>query len=241
MVTLKRVTVWLLERLIEACLLGALFAYLMVRTSGGFSNGLLSEIEFSALIVFLMLFSHGYYITTAILGVLRRGKRLWAYPAITVILFVVHTHIIFLHGKPDFTQEARAMELPMIVGGAFIVFACSFVGQMALASWAGTGRSSNAYLPAATLTLFAFLLLNIANYLRPVVGSLSFRPYGLPFRFYREGGFVDGWVWHSGVVLWGGLFADVAVVSAAIALAGKAAQRVRTEHQVGRYERRLFP
>jgi len=237
MVALKRVTVWLLERLVEACMLGALFTVLIVRNSdialrSGYGN-LLAEVWTFSVVLAVLLFMHGYYFTTAVFGVLWRSTKPWVYPAITVALFALHMHIIFLRGKQDFTLEAMAMELPMLVGGALIVFVCSFSGNQALKSWTGARPTLNPYLSASALTLFAFLLLNIANYLRPVVGSFSFRPYGLPFTFYREGGYVREWVWHGGVFLWRGLFADVAIVVVIIAVAGRAAQRLCIDRRFG--------
>jgi hypothetical protein len=215
-------------------MLGALFEVLMIRSNdaifsrSGLGN-LVADVWIFGVVVAVLLFMHGYYITTAIFGVLWRSKRPWVYPAITAALFALHTHIIFLRGKPDFTREARAMEFPLVLGGVVVVLMCSFAGNEALKHWTGVGRRLDPYLSASVLTLFAFLLLNIGNYLRPVVGSFSFRPYGLPFTFYREGGYVQEWVWRDGVVVWSGLIADLLVVAAIVALTGKVAQRVRTD------------
>jgi len=236
MVTVKRIVVWLLERLLEACILGGLFMYLCVRTGADLPRGTFTSLwnevwVFGAVVAFL-LFVHGYYITTAIFGVLWRSPRLWVYPTITVALFALHTHIIFLRGKPDLTHEARAMEPPFIGCGALIVFACSCIGGEALKKWTTVRPRENPYLSATGLTLLSFLLLNVANYLRPVVGDLSFRTYGLPFTFYRDGGYVREWVWRDGVLVWTGLIADIAVVVAVIALASIVSKRIRVARQV---------
>jgi hypothetical protein len=231
MITLKRIVVWLVERLLEACILGGLFMYLMIRAGADIPRGTLatrgSEVLIFGLVVAVMLFVHGYYVTTAMCGVIWRSPKPWVYPMIMVALFAVHTHIIFLRGKPDFTPEVRAMELPFVGGGAFVVFACSRIGNEALKRWQSVRPSANPYLSAAGLTLLFFLLLNTANFLRPIIGDSSFRPYGLPFTFYREGGFVREWVWREGVFVWWGLIADVAVVVAVIALAGNVSERIR--------------
>ena len=231
MIILKRTLVWLVERLLEAGMLGALFTVLINQNSdvalrSGYGN-LFADVWVFGVVVAVLLFVHGYYITTAITGVFWRSKKPWVYATTTAILFALHTHIIFLRGKPDFTREAKLMELPLVVGGLLIVFMCSFAGSEAFKRWTGIHRSSNPYLSASVLTLFAFLLLNIANYLRPVAGNLSFRAYGLPFSFYRDGGYVDGWIWRSSVLLWRGLLADAVVVAAVIALVGSVAQRIR--------------
>jgi hypothetical protein len=214
-------------------MLGALLEVLLIRSNNAASRSghgnHAANVWIFGVVVAVMLFVHGYYISTAIFGVLWRSKRPWAYPAITAALFALHTHIIFLHGKPDFTLEARAMEFPLIVGGVLIVLMCSFAGNETLRHWTGDWRRSNPYLSASVLTLFAFLLLNIANCLRPINGNFSFRPYGLPFTFYREGGYVQEWVWRGGVIVWRGLIADLVVVAAIAALTGKAAQRIRVD------------
>ncbi|SEC01681.1 hypothetical protein SAMN05443244_2434 [Terriglobus roseus] len=212
-------------------MLGALLEVLLIRSNDAASRSghgnPAAQVWVFGVVVAVMLFVHGYYITTAIFGVLWRSKRPWSYPAILAALFALHTHITFLHGKPDFTREARAMEFPLVVGGVVIVLMCSSAGNEILRHWTGDGRRSNPYLSASVLTLFGFLLLNIANYLRPIDGNFSFRPYGLPFTFYREGGYVQEWVWRSGVVVWKGLIADLVVVGAIAAPTGKAAQRLR--------------
>jgi hypothetical protein len=236
MVTLKRVVVWLLERFLEACILGGLFMYLIVRSGGDVPRGnltsLCSDVWISGVVVAVLLFVHGYYLTTAICGVLWRSPKLWVYPAITVALFALHTHIIFLRGKPDLTQEARAMELPFVGGGAVVAFMCSLVGNVALKRWTSVRQNSGPYLSATGLTLLFFLLLNTANYLRPVIGDSSFRPYGLPFTFYREGGYVREWVWRNGVLVWRGLIADIAVLAAVVMLVGYVSQRIRIAQRV---------
>ncbi|HKO19251.1 MAG TPA: hypothetical protein VJU82_10235, partial [Acidobacteriaceae bacterium] len=178
------------------------------------------------MIVVVLLFVHGYYITTALFGVFWRSSTRWVYPTLTMLFFILHTHIVFLRGKPDLTAGARAMELPFIVGGAFAVFVCSFVGNQALSRWCSVERSSSPYFSATVLTALFYVLLSTADYLRPVVGSSGFRPYGVPFTFYREGGFIREWVWRDGVLIWTGLIGDLAVVAVVAALAGEVTRRI---------------
>jgi len=231
MIILKRIVIWLLERLLEAYILGGLFMYLILRAGADIPRGTLAirgyEVLIFGVVVAFLLFVCGYYVTTAIFGVLWRGPNPWVYPAITVSLFAIHMHIIFLLGKPDITKEASAMEIPFVGGGAFVVFACSRIGNEALKRWSSVRPSANPYLSAVGLTLLFFLLLNTANFLRPIIGDSSFRPFGLPFTFYREGGFVREWVWHEGVFVWRGLIADIAIVAAIILAAGNVSKRIQ--------------
>lgn len=224
MLILKRLAVWLLERLVEGILLGALLGYLLVPNF----TGLFSGVWVLAVAVGFVLFTHGYYLTTAFFGVVWRSTRSWVYPAITAALFAIHSHIVFVRGKSDFTPEARAMESPFILCGACIVFACAFTGGRVLNKWVQASASPNPHLSATGITLLLFLLANVAHFLRPAAYDNSFRPYGIPFHFYREGGFVDGWVWRRGGFIWHGIVADTALVAGIIVLLGKAWQRINS-------------
>ena len=108
MVILKRLTVWLVERCVEALLLGVVFGYLLLRN---FSS-VFPDLWRLAGIVAVVLFVHGYYVTTALFGVVWRSRKSWVYPAIAAVLLVIHTRILFSRAGSDFTPEARAMELP---------------------------------------------------------------------------------------------------------------------------------
>jgi hypothetical protein len=55
--------------------------------------------------------------------------------------------------------------------------------------------------------LVAFAIINVIHRFRPVTCWDCFWPYGLPFTFYREGGYGGGGGW-----VWSGLLADSAVV-----------------------------
>jgi len=215
MLIVKRLVVWLLERLIEALFLGGLLGFLLHLSFRAF--------WVYALAVGVVLFMHGYYFTTAFFGVIWRKAKWWFYPAITAALFVVHAHIVFLRGKHDFTPEASAIELPFLVGGACLVSACSFAGERVLSRWLRTGASTNPYVSATVATLFLFALANTAHFLR-VTYSDAFRPDGIPFSFYRKGGFSDGYVWHSGKFLWHGVIADAVLLAGIAALLAKAWQ-----------------
>jgi hypothetical protein len=236
MITFKRVAVWLVERSLEAFVLGGIFFYFVIRIGAGIHRGMpdgpRSGVWVCGIVVAVFLFVTGYYATTAIFGVIFRSPNRWDYPAITVGLFAVHTHIIFLRGGSDLTREFKAMELPFVANGAVAVFACSYAGNEVLKRWASIRPRENSYVSATGLTLLLFLLLNAANYLRPANFDSRFRPYGLPFTFYRTGGYVGEWVWRPGVFVWTGLIADFAVVAAVVVLLGTLLQRLRKARQV---------
>ena len=52
-----------------------------------------------------------------------------------------------------------------------------------------------------------FVAINYKNFFRPHICSDCFFPYGLPFTFFREGGFGDG-----GGIVWGGVMGDLLLV-----------------------------
>jgi hypothetical protein len=230
MLILKRLAVWLVEKFVEASLLGGLLGYLLLRSSRDASLtfwNCFSGFYIWGTVVAVFLFLHGYYVTTAFFGVVWRSTKAWAYSTITSALFVFHTHLIFMHAGTDFTPEARAMELPFALGGKSIVFSSAFAGNCVLKKWRGPDSNSNAYLSAVCLTLLVFTLINVAHFLRPVVGSGAFELYGLPFTFYRSGGFVKEWVWQPRGLVWRGMVADLAIVAAVVWLFGKALKTVR--------------
>jgi hypothetical protein len=229
---LKRLTVWSLERSIEVCLLGALLGYLVSLSAKDASMPLqkaLSGFWVFGIAVAVFLFIQGYYVTTAFFGVIWRSTKPWVYPTISLSLFVVHTHIVFMRMNPDITPEGRAMELPFALGGAGIVFLCALFGSRILNKWSNARSEPNAYLSALGVIILVFMLANAAHFLRPVVGDSAFRTYGLPFTFYREGGFVKQWVWKPGELVWSGMVADIAVSAAAVLLLGRALVAYRSE------------
>ena len=139
-VILRRLVVWLLEAFAQAFLLGGLLGALVLPDF----ISLLPGVWALALAVGVVLFLHGYYLTTALFGVVWRSQRSWVYPAIAATLFAIHMHIVFVRGKRDLTALARASELPFLVGGGCIVFACAFAGNWFLRKWVQSGSGSKA-------------------------------------------------------------------------------------------------
>ncbi len=230
MLILKRLAVWSLERLVEVCLLGGLFGCLLSLSSVDKSLMLrdsLAGFWVFGLVVAYVLFVHGYYVTTAFFGVIWRSAKTWVYPTMIAALFVFHTHIVFMRLGSDLTPEARAMEFPFALGGAGIVFSCAVAGSGVLNRWTTARSEMNTNLSALGITILVFMLANTAHFLRPVVGDSAFRTYGLPFTFYRDGGYVKEWIWQPGALVWSGMVADVAVFVAVALLLGRAWQTVR--------------
>jgi len=135
---LKRLLVWLIEALTAALLLGALLGAL---SSPDFSKfvSLLPGVWALAFGVGAILFLHGYYLTTALAGVVWRSTKLWVYPTIAAALFVIHTHIVFARLRPDISSSGRAAELPFATVGACAVFGCALIGNCFLRKWTQAG------------------------------------------------------------------------------------------------------
>ena len=123
MVILKQLAMWSLEILCEACLL---MVYLTVlwRDQGKTPIGN----DLSLLFVwtlFIFMFGSGYLLTTGIFGIIWRSPIQWVYPAIAAALFIVHVQFY----ATGWTASEKA---PVQVGGACIVFACTFAGNWCL-------------------------------------------------------------------------------------------------------------
>lgn len=205
MTILKRLAIWLLERVIEAPLLGVLLAFL--------SGMRLSEYHRGAwifgVLVAVFLFRYGYYFTTAIAGIVARRPGTRTYPLLITALYAAHMHFLFMQVGPDFTTEARAMELPLILAGSVIAFACSWFGNLLLDRWVRE-EPTNVYTSAVGIALLALTLANIADLLRPPVAGEVFAESGFPFAFYRDGGFIgESYVFQSATILWWGLVGDL--------------------------------
>jgi hypothetical protein len=137
----KRAAVWIIEILVEALLLGCLLGVL-VSSEIGLSYGVLG----SVLALPVVLFLHGYYFTRLLAGVVWRSRGQWTYPAVAATLFVIHTHIVFVRLGPDMSTFGKAKELPFLLGGACIVFACALAGNWGLRKWTQSGGSTSASL-----------------------------------------------------------------------------------------------
>jgi hypothetical protein len=135
----KRLAVWLLEALATTLLLGVLFGALSSPNLKTFIS-LLPGVWALAVGVGAILFLHGYYLTTALAGVIWRSQRLWLYPVIAATLLVIHTHIVFFRLGSDLSSSGRAAELPFLGGGVCIVLACTVGGNWLLRQWTWKGN-----------------------------------------------------------------------------------------------------
>jgi hypothetical protein len=129
----KRSAVWLLEILTETVLLGVLLGALTLPAADFVK--LLPGFYAWGLAVCLVLFFSGYYLTRALFGLVWRSQIWWLYSTIAIGLFVVHTHIVFLLGRPDFSPEGRALELPFLACGAGVVFSCTSISSWCFRRW----------------------------------------------------------------------------------------------------------
>jgi hypothetical protein len=121
-VVLKRIIAWSCETAAEAVLLGGLLVIL----SGTGRHGLVKDLEFAIIAtLFVFMLGSGYLVTTALVGVVWRSKRVWLYPAIAAVLFIVHLQF-------SATGWTSSEKLPIQGAGACIVFACTLAGNYLL-------------------------------------------------------------------------------------------------------------
>jgi hypothetical protein len=126
MLILKRLAIWALESIFEL----VLFLLLLMLLSSSEQSGLAGNLGFAvfaALGVFMI--SSGYLLTTALFGVVFRSRRPWVYPVIATVLFIGHYQFLRGWRFPDTSL------LDLQVGGACIVFFCTFLGNRILRQW----------------------------------------------------------------------------------------------------------
>jgi len=145
----KRLAVWILEAIATTVLLGVLFGALSSPDLNAFIR-LLPGVWALAIGVGAILFLHGYYLTTALAGVVWRSQKLWLYPAVTATLFVIHTHVVFFRLGPDLSSSGRAAELPFLAGGVCIVLVSAFGGNWLLRNWTRSSENPQGALPTNT-------------------------------------------------------------------------------------------
>jgi hypothetical protein len=131
MLMMKRFATTLIEIASEALLLGILFVLLVVPAQ----EMSLSVILVSALPVVVVLFLHGYYFTRPILGMLWNDKFPIVYGACAATLYSIQMYIAFARLKQDMRPEAASKVLPLLLGGAAIVFTCALIGRLQLGKW----------------------------------------------------------------------------------------------------------
>ena len=131
MMILKRLAMWSVETLCEALLL-MVFLTVLWREQG--QSSLADDLGLAFVgTTFVFMVSSGYLFTTGLFGVVWRSPIPWVYPAIAVALFIAHVQF-FATGWTAHTK------VPVQVGGACIVFACTFLGTRSLRKWAQAGK-----------------------------------------------------------------------------------------------------
>lgn len=129
---LKRFTVWLVETLCEVPLLMVLALVLSGRSGERSLADDLGLLLFGAAIVFMI--GSGYLLTTAIFGIRLRSQNRWVYPVIAATLFVAHEQFLFTGWKLPDVSHVKTQAF-----GAWIVFACTFMGNWFLRNWGNAG------------------------------------------------------------------------------------------------------
>jgi hypothetical protein len=134
----RRIIVWFLETAAEALLIGL---FLLIASSFHFHGQriVFGDILFIIGAVSWFFFITGYLLSTAIVGILWRGRRPWIYPTIAAVLFSIHLQIWFFGAS----GETRIERLPFELAGPCIVFACTFIGGNLLRKWSAGGALLN--------------------------------------------------------------------------------------------------
>ena len=139
---MKRIAVWFIETLSEALLLGVALALLL----GYDPHEFLKAVSIYSAGIIMVSVSSGYLITTIIARAVWKGRTLWSYSVIAIVLFFTHFEIINLALGPGGAFEP-SLRLRVRVAGACIVCVCTVAGTFALRKWTPT-RSGLAGVPS---------------------------------------------------------------------------------------------
>jgi hypothetical protein len=128
MLILKRLAVWLLETSFEVFLLSLFLTVFL----GFDQHALFREILVFAGGIVLVFTTTGYLLTTAIFRACWKSQKVWSYPAIASVLFLVHFEILDLGIRGVFEPSDR----PAIrVAGVCIALTCTVAGSFVLRRW----------------------------------------------------------------------------------------------------------
>ena len=125
---IKRIVVWLIETCLEVLLLGVVLTLLL----GHDQHAFLKDVLIYSSGIGLLFFSTGYLLTTIVARAAWKAPKLWLYSAVATALFFIHFEIMNLGVRGAFEPPTR---IRVRVAGACIVFACTFVGTLALRRW----------------------------------------------------------------------------------------------------------
>ena len=121
MLIIKRLSVWVVETALEALLLALVLISLFGYDPHAFGKSLL----ICATWIVIMFFVTGYLFSTAVFRAYWRGRGLWLYSAIAMLLFLIHFEILNVGVGGAFNPPER---LRIRAAGVCIVFACTFFG-----------------------------------------------------------------------------------------------------------------
>lgn len=124
---IKRLTVWLLETSLEVALLALALMALFGHNPHAVGRSL---VGYAAGIV-LLSFTTGYLLTTIVARGAWRGQTGWSYPALAVVLYLVHSQIFFVISG----GSSRSDRLMIQMAGSGVVFVCTFLGTLALRAY----------------------------------------------------------------------------------------------------------
>jgi hypothetical protein len=134
MITLKRLAAWAIELSIQAAMLG-LFLLALYGDGGSFWKGWLAYFVGTVIILFL---GTGYLITTATSRALWSGRKLWPHATVATALFLLHFEVLNVFLLGTFEPQDR---MRIVIAGACIVCASTFLGGWLLRKWLHGGSS----------------------------------------------------------------------------------------------------
>lgn len=141
MLILKRLAVWALEMLAVTLLLGILLYVSWGPYPGPGQHDFLRDVaRYTAVTAVVFMFGSAYLLTTATFGIVLRGQRLWLYPLVAALLFVIHLQFYA-------SGWTSSQKLPIQVFGACIVVACTLAGGWLLRRWVQAGSGARPDLP----------------------------------------------------------------------------------------------
>jgi hypothetical protein len=121
---LRRIATLLVELLAEALLLGCYLGVLLLL------HGALLKAFLGVLLALPVLLAlHGYYFSRVLASLAWLSKAKWLYSMLASLAFIAHASFMASNFWPDVSPLAKAVAVPFIVGGACIVFACTFAGD----------------------------------------------------------------------------------------------------------------
>ena len=123
-----RLTVWAIEVVLQAVLIGLLLVWLFGHDRYSLARGLLIYIDS----ILVMFFLTGYLLTTAISRALWRGHIPWIYSVIATALFTFHFELLNFGIGGAFESRDRARILFI---GAFFAFLTTLSGSAVLLRW----------------------------------------------------------------------------------------------------------